>query len=141
MGEVTVTDEVLFMVAHNLDANFKEQPDVHQRFKLQQLSWGNKDQIAAAGPPYDLILCSDLLYDKSDHLRLADTIVKLSRVGTCVLFATPDGMPSDKSYFCRGFYGSLLDRGFELSELSLDGPKAKRAMVSLDEGDFQGGGF
>ena len=126
------------LAEHNLDANFKEQPALRQRFKLQQLSWGNKDHIAAMEPPYDVILCSDLLYDWSQHLRLAGTIKRLSHVGTCVLSATPDGTPSDQFYFCRGFYGSLRDGGFEFSELSLDGPKAKRARVSLDEGDFEG---
>merc|ERR1711907_911253 len=92
-------------------------------------------------PPYDVILCSDLLYDRSQHWRLADTIVRLSCEGTRVLFATPDGMPSDRSYFCRGFYTSLKERGFELSELSLGEPHAKRAKVSLDGGEFVGGGF
>lgn len=139
--EVTLTDEVLFMMAYNVEANFKGQPDVHQRFKLQQLHWGNEEQIAQAGPPYDLILCSDLLYDRSQHVHLANTIGKLSHVGTDILFATPDGMPSDRSYYCRGFYSSLRQRGFKLSVLALDRPKEKRARVFLDETEFDSGGF
>merc|ERR1712216_577232 len=104
MGEVTLTDEVLFTAAYNLKVNFAGTPDLYQRFKLQELSWGNKEHIAKAGPPYDVILCSDLLYDAAHHEGLLNTLVELSCIGTCVLLATPDGMPQDKSFYCKRFY-------------------------------------
>jgi ribosomal protein L11 methylase PrmA len=135
--EVMLTDEVLFMAAHNLDANFLDQPSLHQRFKLQQLSWGNKDQIAAAQPPFDVILCSDLLYDGGQHKELVDTLIELSSPGTHVLMTTPDGMPQDKSFWAKRFYWRLRQHGFQSLELSQDEPRIKRSRISLESG----GGF
>lgn len=132
--EVTLTDDVLFMASHNLDANFIEQSALHRRFRLQRLSWGNKEHIAMAQPPYDVILCSDLLYDSSHHEILANTLIDLSGPDTHILLATPDGLPRDKSIFCRRFYRILEEHGFEMLVISVDGPESQRAKICLDSG-------
>ena len=43
--------------------------------------------------PFDLLLGSDILYHKESYVDLADTLDALSRPGTVVLWATPDGAP------------------------------------------------
>ena len=43
--------------------------------------------------PFDLLLGSDILYHKESYVDLANTLDALSRPGTVVLWATPDGAP------------------------------------------------
>merc|ERR1712061_664360 len=76
--EVVLTDEVLTLASHNVDTNFSQQPDLHGRFKVLNLSWGNQEHILATGPPYDVILGSDILWDGAQHDDLAKTLIRLS---------------------------------------------------------------
>jgi len=123
--EVTLTDDVLFMADYNLRANFADQPELRQRFHLQQLRWGDAEQIAAAAPPYEVVLGSDLLYNSGYHEALAQTIAALSVPGTTVLFASPDGAPGDESSFSCGFYQMLEAEGFEVRDISRERVVAK----------------
>lgn len=131
--EVTLTDEVLHMAEHNLKANFLSRPDMLQRFKLHELSWGNMEHMAALGPPYDVILCSDIFHE--DNLKsLADTIVGLSAPGTRVLLSAPHDQSKAGSRFIWQFYCMLWESGFSITEIEQDARKVKRAKVSSDSG-------
>lgn len=131
---VTLTDEVLYLASHNVDCNFQDQPDLHQNISVQQLSWGNKKHIAAVGPPYDVILLSDLLYCEMKHECLANTIIALSAAGACVLCATPDGMPWDRHSKCFGFYSLLEERGFKMGQVSDERVASLESGTGCDRG-------
>lgn len=130
--EVTLSDEVLFLAAHNLDANFSEKPELHKRFKLRELRWGNKEQIAAAGPPFDLILASDCLYDDGQLDVFRETLIGLSGPGTQILIVTPDHAPTDTHHIASAaFYRKLHEGGVEWLDVISQPPKAKKARIFM----------
>jgi predicted nicotinamide N-methyase len=49
-------------------------------------------------PPFDLILGTDLLYERSQHDALAETMTALSKPGTVALLCTPDGRADDRHH-------------------------------------------
>lgn len=129
---VTLTDEVLFMAEHNLDVNFIDEPELHQRFTLQKLCWGDEQQLSASKPPYDVILGSDILFFDSELSRLADTIIGLSAPGTHILLAGPDCLPHQRARHYQAFYAQLREGGIELVDVLRDGPRAKKLKLLLD---------
>ena len=76
-----LTDQVLHIARHNAFANFPEEDTPSGRIKLVPLTWGRQPEIAAAGPPFDLIVGSDILYNAESYPALATTIQQLSRPG------------------------------------------------------------
>ena len=130
---VTLTDEVLFVASHHVDGIFWEHPDLHRSITVQQLSWGIKKQIAAAGGPYDLIMMSDVLYSSYDFEPLADTIFALSKPCTCVLCAFPNNL-------CSDFFWHLEQHGLQIGQIpkpildSLEsGTGCDRGVVNITE--------
>merc|ERR1712183_222955 len=87
--EVTLTDEVICLAAHNRDVNFCEKAELHQRFKLQKLSWGDQQQIEESKPPFDVIIGSDILWYEAKREILAETLIALSGPGTRIILASP----------------------------------------------------
>jgi predicted nicotinamide N-methyase len=131
--EVTLSDEVMFLAALNLDANFLQKPELHHRFKLSKLRWGDKEHIAASGPPYDVILASDVLYEGEQHDIFADTLIGLSGPGTHIYLATPEFIPTDNNYATRRFYQRLRDGGLDVSDMIQEDPFAKKARIFKQE--------
>lgn len=136
--QVTMTDQVLFMGNHNLEANFGGSPELRRRFRMRPLKWGDPELIAATEPPFDLILGSDIMYHSSHHDVLAETIVGLSSVGTRVLWATPDWELQRKES-AKGFRERLEQAGFEMRELTEE-PGVK-AIIEAVQGDMDGAGW
>lgn len=124
--QVLLTDEVVCMAAHNLEANFGELPELSRRFKVQKLRWGDQAQIAASEPPYDVILGSDLLYESDQLEVLADTLVGLSSPGTSIFLATPDRVRTDEFSPLGRFYRRLQRCGIAIEDIWTQHPNAKK---------------
>ena len=73
--EVTLTDKMLFMSRYNLGRNFRARPELEKRFRLQALKWGDAEQIAEAGPPFDLIIGTDIMYITEYFMPLAESVI------------------------------------------------------------------
>ena len=76
-AHTTLTDQVTFMAERNLDANFSA-AERRGRIDVRALEWGDAEAIAAAGPPFDLLVASDIIYVAAQHRNLARTIAALS---------------------------------------------------------------
>jgi len=129
---VTLTDEVLFMAEYNVDANFADEPDLHQRFNVQKLCWGDAKHLSASGPPYDVILGSDILFFDTELDHLADALIALSGPGTRILLAGPDYLPHCQDDISWRFYSRLQRGGIEVIDVIAEGPKAKKLKLILD---------
>jgi predicted RNA methylase len=114
--EVWLTDHATPMAQANLDENFG--PDERWRFSVHQLSWGNVDHIAQAGPPFELLLGADISYNGADLSTLASTMAALSQPGTVVWWATADGNCDDPDSVGGPFWEELRAHGFQLTDLT-----------------------
>ena len=89
--EAVLTDQVLHVATINADANFEGED--RRRIRLERLKWGDEEAATALGPPFDLILGSDIIYHAQDFDVLAETMASLAAVGTVAYLCTPDGSP------------------------------------------------
>ena len=94
-AEAYLTDNVTFMAEANLQANFGGDAEALARIRTVRLRWGDDADVrdCLTSGPFDLLLGSDILYHKESYVDLANTLDALSRPGTVVLWATPDGAP------------------------------------------------
>lgn len=85
--EAVLTDQYTHLLEANLAANFSgaERGTV----RAARLTWGESSEIAAVSPPFDLILCSDVMvpWFESTWRDLCDTIAALSHSSTVVIWA------------------------------------------------------
>jgi len=93
--------------------------DTLQRAQVCELSWGqplSKQVLAfAKEAPLDLIICADLLYQKTAHLALLDTILDLATPGTTVLVSYVDRGGQEE-----GFARRLQHSGFNIQYIIED---------------------
>jgi hypothetical protein len=76
---------------------------------------GDEDDALALGPePFDLLLGSDIMYNPPHYKTLADTIARLTAVGSEVLWVTRDGSPDDGiGWPGEVFYDRVKSHGFK----------------------------
>lgn len=95
MRDAVLTGQVLFVAEHNLTHGGLS-PEEQSRVTVATLKWGDEEDAAALGPePFDLLLGSDIMYNPPHYKTLADTIARLTAVGSEVLWVTRDGSPDD----------------------------------------------
>jgi predicted nicotinamide N-methyase len=79
--EVILTDQVLFVAQYNLQ-HAGLPPPARQRVRVEKLKWGVEEDAAAISPPFDLLLGGDIMYFPGHYKVLADTIIRLTAVGS-----------------------------------------------------------
>jgi hypothetical protein len=50
--------------------------------RVEKLKWGVEEDAAAISPPFDLLLGGDIMYFPGHYKVLADTIIRLTAVGS-----------------------------------------------------------
>lgn len=164
--EVALTDQTTFMAEYNLGRNFQSHPDLARRFRVLPMNYADPLRIAEAGPPFDLVLGSDLMYAADSFSPLAQTIAKLLGPGSSMLMVTPnwpatssntstnpaDAVPEDvqavrSSYnttallfprFWEDFEEPLRAQGFDIRDLSHQSPVSEIiAEVGSDRGPIR----
>ena len=118
-GHCCITDQHTHLARWNVDQNFSG--EAHQRIAVTELSWGgSSSSITATGGPFDLILGSEIVYDKTSHAALAETIAALSHDKTTVLLATQDGGPDDSLALSAPFWRKLIELGFQCEDIAAE---------------------
>ena len=79
--EVVLTDQVLFVAQYNLH-HAGLPPPLRRRVRVEKLKWGVEEDAAAISPPFDLLIGGDIMYFPGHYRVLADTIIKLTAVGS-----------------------------------------------------------
>jgi predicted nicotinamide N-methyase len=116
-AQVTLTDgaaALLPLLQHNLAANKEEVEAQGGTAEAQLLEWGNGLDMAKASArgEWDLIIGSDLAYDRDLHPFLGDTIDCLATDRTAVLL----GFPTTRELFNGQIDGHRLRMGANIAE-------------------------
>jgi len=99
---VTATDYsdlVLELARHNLEKNVPEMAGAGNASALP-LMWGSQEAASALGPPFDVVVGSDVIYREDVFKPLIDTLDMVTSADSIVILAhKPRGLSEEKFFF------------------------------------------